>query len=366
MDTYLQYTPHVVLAEYASKKEFDTNIVFQNFIRTQEKLAECRKLPFRHFLILPVTRLQRYVLLLDAVLKKTASDHPDKEKLAKAIDIIKTVAAKADEKTLISKNTLRVLEISDRIRFKAGEYHSLDLLEPGRKLIMESALTRKSQLNVETVELQVFLFDHMLIMTKPKIPANSSLDIEYYVSKKPIPIQFLQVQDYNESFSIGLKARRGNTSTLNNTHSSNQFVPGSTPPTPGGNFPLVFQYLGRNGADYVVSADSAATRTSWKEKINQAKDAFEKTQSDKHVFDIQTLSDTTFALAGTQNNGLVTCSVPFKGPNDIGMVAIGTQQGVWVGLEGKPLSFSLVLSVVDVTSIGVLEDHNIFLILAGK
>lgn len=48
------------------------------------------------------------------------------------------------------------------------------------------------------------------------------------------------------------------------------------------------------------------------------------------------------------------------------MVALGTQQGVWIGKEGDTNGLTRVLMVNDVTQIGVLELQNILLVLAGK
>ncbi|EIE89601.1 hypothetical protein RO3G_14312 [Rhizopus delemar RA 99-880] len=371
MDVYLKYGPHVVLAEYEAKQEAETNILFQTFIREKEKRAESRRLPFRHFIILPVTRLQRYSLLLDAVLKKTPSDSPDKASIAKCIEIIKGVATKVDEATVETKNTLRVYEINQRVRFKPGEPHELDLLKPGRKLLMEGRLCRKSHLVVETVELQVFLFDHLLLMTKIKKAPNKTDDVEYVISKRPIPMELLHIQEATEGFSIGL---RNMSSTANGTYAllsptSNSIIPNGTSLPFGNNqFPILIQHLGRHGADYMLYAESASSRLEWKEKVIEAKAMMEAANLDKKVFEIKSLSDTTFGntnASGSHNYGKVTCTTPFRSSKNIRMIAVGTQQGIWMGVEGDTNSIKLVLSISDVTQIAVLEEHRILLILAG-
>ncbi|KAG1456664.1 hypothetical protein G6F46_000111 [Rhizopus delemar] len=372
MDVYLKYGPHVVLAEYEAKQEAETNILFQTFIREKEKRAESRRLPFRHFIILPVTRLQRYSLLLDAVLKKTPSDSPDKASIAKCIEIIKGVATKVDEATVETKNTLRVYEINQRVRFKPGEPHELDLLKPGRKLLMEGRLCRKSHLVVETVELQVFLFDHLLLMTKIKKAPNKTDDVEYVISKRPIPMELLHIQEATEGFSIGL---RNMSSTANGTYAllsptSNSIIPNGTSLPFGNNqFPILIQHLGRHGADYMLYAESASSRLEWKEKVIEAKAMMEAANLDKKVFEIKSLSDTTFGntnASGSHNYGKVTCTTPFRSSKNIRMIAVGTQQGIWMGVEGDTNSIKLVLSISDVTQIAVLEEHRILLILADK
>ncbi|CAO3619529.1 unnamed protein product [Mucor fragilis] len=364
MDAYLKYGPHVVLAEYFAKMESETNMVFRHFIKAREQLAQCRRLPFRHFIILPVTRLQRYSLLLGAVLKKTPDDSPDKQYLTECIDTIKSVASKMDEGTLKTKNTLRIYEINNRIRCKPEEPHDLDLLKPGRRLLQEGVLSRKSHMVVETVELTVFLFDHLLLFTKAKKSATKENDIEYHVSKRPIKMELLHMQEATEGFSMGM---RNMSSTYSTQSSTTTMLPSSSPF--GVSYPILLSHLGRRGADYLLYAESAAARLEWKEKVVEAKAMLEMANLEKRVFEIRTLSDTTFAGSNQQsphNHGKVTCTVPFMGPTGIRMIAVGTQHGVWMGIEGDTNTIKLALAISDVQQIAVLEDHHIFLILSDK
>lgn len=309
-DAYLKYGPHVVLAEYFAKMESETNMVFRHFIRAREQLAQCRRLPFRHFIILPVTRLQRYSLLLGAVLKKTPDDSPDKQYLTECIEVIKNVASQMDAGTLKTKNTLRIYEINDRIRYKPDEPHNLDLLKPGRRLLKEGILTRKSHMVVETIELSVFLFDHLLLFTKAKKSPTKENDIEYHISKRPIPMQLLHMQEATEGFAMGM---RNMSSTYTTQSGTTTTLPSSSPF--GVSYPILLSHLGRKGADYLLYAESAAARLEWKEQVVQAKSKLETANSDKQVFEIRTLSDTTFAGSNHQsphNHGKVTCTVPFS------------------------------------------------------
>lgn len=46
------------------------------------------------------------------------------------------------------------------------------------------------------------------------------------------------------------------------------------------------------------------------------------------------------------------------------MVAVGTEQGVWMGAEGNS-NLTKVLNTTSVTQLAVLQDYHIFLMLAG-
>lgn len=302
MSAYTTYGPHVVLAEYAVKQESNNNILFQNFIREKERQAECRRLPFRHFLVLPVTRLQRYSLLLDAILKRTQDDHPDKDDIARCIEIVREIGSKVDELAANKRNTLRIYIINDSLRFKPGQVYDLRLSERGRRLLHEGPLKRRSHMGVD--DLHVFLFDHMLIMTKPK-------GDRYHLSKRPIPLQLLHLRDGIEAFSLGVRNPSSPTTTTENalsTSTSTSLLPAASQSTC-----LVIQHLGRHGGDYLLYAESSMDRILWKEKVIEAKAAIEKAHPEWNVFEIRSLSDTTFALnSGPSSCGKVTCSTAFS------------------------------------------------------
>lgn len=54
------------------------------------------------------------------------------------------------------------------------------------------------------------------------------------------------------------------------------------------------------------------------------------------------------------------------GARGIRMVAIGTETGVWMGIEGDTNNLRKVLPTDYVTQIGVLEEYHVFLVLSGK
>ncbi|KAI8339872.1 CNH domain-containing protein [Chlamydoabsidia padenii] len=366
---YQRYGPHVVLAEYAIKKEMANNILFQNFVHEKEKQAETRKLPFRHFIILPVTRLQRYPLLIGAILKKTPDDHPDKVALTKCSDLLRQIATAMDEGTASSKNTLRIFELNDRIRCKATEPHDLQLLAPGRLLLHEGPLSRRNHVVVESTEIYVLLFDHMMLMTRRKRMHNDTTNIsddeyEYLISKRPIPIQLLHLEEATEGFSLGMRSM---SSTYSSTLTSHTGMLVSAAAFGNNNYPLLFHHLGRSGGDYLLFAENAQSRLTWKEKVVEAKAVLEERDLTRQVFEIRSLSDTTFRGSGGQvQYGKVTCSVQFEGSNGIRMIAIGTIAGVWMGIEGDTNSIRQVLALPEVTQMAIIPEPHILMILADK
>lgn len=336
MQAYTDYAQHFIFAEYTAKREMAHNMLFQNFIREKEKQAEMRKLPFRHFIILPITRLQRYPLLLDAIYKKTDDDNNilEKQKLAQCIECVTKVAKEMDRLMLDAKQALRIRQIHDMIRFKKpgdDKVYDLDLLNPCRKLVYEGPLkkrrSRSSNLIADSVELHVFLFDHMLVMTKPTTKKLQQTIEAFTVSKKPIPLNLLMVEDVAENFIYS--TFRSSTTAVKSSSTTTPTAAGSATAAAAAASPqttvdasntqqqqqlinqssLLIRHLGRHGGEYVLYAEKPSSRYIWKSKLQQAQTDLELKEQSNNVFKISAVNDTTFNLSG--NNGKVTCAAPF-------------------------------------------------------
>lgn len=86
-----------------------------------EQLPESRKLELRAYLTKPTTRLARYPLLLEAVLKHTPDDSSDKSQLPKVIGIVRDFLAKVNAESGKSENRFNLLQLEQQLIFKPGE-----------------------------------------------------------------------------------------------------------------------------------------------------------------------------------------------------------------------------------------------------
>lgn len=313
MDVYTEYGPHFILAEYAVKKEMANNMLFHNFIREKEKQAETRKLPFRHYMILPITRLQRYPLLLEAIIKRTA-DETEKSNLEICVRLIKKVASKMDELTSTVKESLHLRQINDLVRFKPGApNYKLDLLDPERTLIYEGPLRRRSHLG-ESVDLYVFLFDNVLLMTKQRKTASGKLEA-YVVSRNPIPLSLLTIGDVVEGslFTSLRSAHRlsTNIALAENLEKTTSHERPPLAPTLINQSAFLIHHLGRNGTQDVLMTDSPSSCTIWREAIISAQKQLALKEQKQSVFRAVTIKDNLVALGGTESNGKVTCATTF-------------------------------------------------------
>lgn len=69
----------------------------------------------------PTTRLARYPLLLEAVLKQTPDDNPDKQTLPEVIAIVREFLGKVNVETGRTENRFNLLQLDQQLVFKPGE-----------------------------------------------------------------------------------------------------------------------------------------------------------------------------------------------------------------------------------------------------
>ena len=158
-------------------------------------------------------------------------------------------------------------------------------------------------------------------------------------------------------------------------------------------FSISFIGQGQLGGQYTLWSDSYASRAEWQERLQHAKVLRNEVNDATKVFEMTPLSQDTFfmtysyaapkAESDSQFTGRVACSVPFckwysalsptatltcsiVTPDGRSLVAIGCEEGVWIGLRNDPHSLRKVLHVKLVTSIAVLEEFGIFLVLQDK
>jgi hypothetical protein len=156
-------------------------------------------------------------------------------------------------------------------------------------------------------------------------------------------------------------------------------------------WPFTISFIGQGqlGGQYTLWADSYAKRTEWQEKLQHAKVLRTEVNDAGKVFEMTPLSLDTFLMppnyaaprsdGDSPFTGRVTCSTPFSEscPRTLqltctatvdgrSLVAVGCEEGVWIGLRHEPRSLRKVLHVKAVTNIAVLEEFGIVLVLQDK
>lgn len=312
-EPFTQYCPRVSFAEYLVKEEERNNPDFERFIVQVEKSKRMRRLAFRHFLLNPVTRMQRYPLLIDAIMKKTDHDHPDYTYLVKCLDMVKKVASQSDSMAEVFKKRVEILEINDMITFKQGEIQDLHLTDPHRRLYYQGDIKRRSG-GIEVTEksdIHIFIFDHLVLMTKRRktTTATGNTVDEHRVWKRPIPLQLVHVGNTSDVSSLSSSTTR---TMLTSTTTS--YLHGQSNATSPSFVVLTLHHLGQKGGVYNFPC-TPDEKQKWIAAIDEAKATLKK-RLGEDVYNIMTLDDTSFRYFASSNSsvkqGRVNCTAPFS------------------------------------------------------
>ncbi|KAK1231887.1 Rho guanine nucleotide exchange factor [Marasmius sp. AFHP31] len=85
------------------------------------------------------------------------------------------------------------------------------------------------------------------------------------------------------------------------------------------------------------------------------------------VFEIKTiLTIGGRSSEGNKVTGKVACALPFNAPDGSRLIAIGGDEGVWVGHKEDPQSLTRLLKSKNVTQIAIHEDIGVFYVLAEQ
>ncbi|KAI9266632.1 CNH domain-containing protein [Phascolomyces articulosus] len=361
-EPFARYVPNVHLAEYIVALTRRSNERFGHFLQMLQNNPQLNKQTFRHFLLRPVMRLQRYPLLLSAIIKKTDKESEEYEILMKCKDMVADVAKLCDTLSVSVKNRVEILTLNGALTCRQGESYDLKLTDPQRKIYFRGDLKRdNSTLEVSEKYIHVVVLDHIVLLTKARKTSEST---EYKIWRRPIPIQMLFVQGVTNEFSLpSLLSSR--TNTMHSTYTSIRSQTTTRGQVPSLSLTLV--HPGRHGGTYYLMCNTPDEKKQW---LNAVKNAKENKKDQVDAFNLYSIDHSYFrceyGVTTTQEGpGKINCSVPFVSANGAQKLAIGTSTGVYFKTidQGRARP---IIALKNVTQIGVMQKYQILLVLADK
>ncbi|KAG8882288.1 RHO1 GDP-GTP exchange protein 2 [Tulasnella sp. 332] len=377
-EPFVSYGSHQLYGKFEFEKEKSTNPAFAHFVEENERLPESRKLELNGYLTKPTTRLARYPLLLDVVAKHTSDDNPDKARLAEVVKIVRGFLTRVNEESGKAENKFNLAQLDQQLVFRNIEPVDLRLRDENRELLYKGQLKRRGGNANENGDLQVFLFDHALLMVKAKTKHE-----QFRVFKRPIPLELLVVSALEEvapgrpatakprqtimkrsSFSkdsaSSAPSSLASSSTNVRASSTTSILPIPLRERDSNNnkngYAITFMHLGRKGYSMTLWASTPIGRRKWLEAIAKQQDAMRKGSL---MFDMMPLSESFFL---GQNK--VNCAVPF---NQGMQVAYGTDTGVYFSdLKDRSKNPIQVLALPDIIQVDVLEEYELLVVLSER
>lgn len=353
-DVFLQYAPRFepfirygagqLFGKYEFELEKSKNPIFSKFVDNVERMKESRKLELNGYLTKPTTRLARYPLLLEGILKYTAEDNPDRENIPKCISQIKEFLAAVNKESGKAENQFNLMQLNANLKWDPAYLVDLKLLEAGRQLIFKTGLKKAPN---DSSEIIVYVFDHAVLMVKPKTDKKSDV---LRVYKRPIALELLQIAQMEEVLK-----RPSSSLTLNPLGARG----GQNAPNVKEGFPITFRSLGKPQYEITLYASNFAIRSKLMGHIETEQT---KMRDRNRVYTQHILCDRFF----NNFSNRVNCMVPTDGGRKL---VFGTDTGVYVsdrkpkGNDSQPRK---VLDASRVTQLDVLEEYQLLLVLADK
>ncbi|CDH56451.1 rho guanyl nucleotide exchange factor [Lichtheimia corymbifera JMRC:FSU:9682] len=348
LEPFLLYGARQHEAKYMLDQERVNNKKFAVFAEETERDPSSYRLELDGYLSKPTARLGRYTLFLDAILKHTPPDNPDRINIPKATDIIKQFLTRVNEENGKAKNRFDLERIDQKLLFKSDKV-DLKLLEQDRVLVKQVKLCKNPNADAPPNYL-VLLFDHYLVMTKVKLINRQE---RYVVKRRPIPLELLEV-------SLPAVPRRSSSILPSMSH-ANRADPSAVPnrQTAGkATFPIVFQHIGRRGTNTSLTlyAPALPILKPWVEQIRIQQSIRSKREP---VFAMIPAVQEHRFLDDVRINHIVTF-------NNGQQYVLATDAGVYVGHTGRSSKPHKILAVERVAQVQVLEEAQLLLILADK
>ena len=165
-NAYIDYATSLPRATFIVKKEAEKNVLFRQFLEQVRENERSKRLGWDTFLKAPVTRLQRYSLLLQTVHKNMTTESTEKTNLATAIEEIRVVTLECDARVADQTKRTDLDDLSYKLKLRSGmEKVQLNLNHLGREIVHRGDLQRRGK--ATWLDIHAILFDHYMVLAKP-------------------------------------------------------------------------------------------------------------------------------------------------------------------------------------------------------
>ncbi|KAA1475478.1 hypothetical protein DENSPDRAFT_842260 [Dentipellis sp. KUC8613] len=209
-------------------------------------------------------------------------------------------------------------------------------------------------------ELFLVLTNNHLLIAEPKQEGDTT---RHSLITRPILLDLLVLSNFTDSPTKRILA--GYFNILKHTG-----VKQSPPASPLQDALSVYPFTigsasGRQG-DYTLYVETAQVREDWKHQLEAALRRRELEQASSRAFEIKMFDVVAPIIPesdGETRMGKANCAILWATNDDRELIALGCDEGVWIGLSHKPKSLRRVLRVKSVTQIALMKDCGMFLVL---
>jgi hypothetical protein len=167
---YLTYIKNYDKANTRIKSLMKSNKTFKAFCQ-ERKGMDLNRYDLTDFLIMPVQRIPRYILLLQELILNTPPTLKDYATCTTALKVLKDVATSVNGNMGDTESSHQLLKVQ-RSFLKEG---NIDIMAPGRKFLKQSTISIISPTRVKKIPYTLFLFSDILVIAKKNVLGNYQL-----------------------------------------------------------------------------------------------------------------------------------------------------------------------------------------------
>ncbi|KAI0162076.1 CNH domain-containing protein [Xylariaceae sp. FL1272] len=341
-EPFILYGSKQLEAKFEFENERSVNNYFSKFVDEIERRKESRKLELNGYLTKPTTRLARYPLLLENVLKYTEEGESDKEDIPKVLVMIRDLLSRVNAESGKAENRFNLRRLHEQLKYRnVNDRVDLKLTDDGRELVFKTQLKKTP---TDPTDITAFLFDHAVLLVRIK-QVGTKEDVKAY--RRPIPLELLSIKEMEEVIPQSGVKRASSNLPFRGNNNDKKLAEG---------WPITFRHLGRNYYEQVLYASNQAARQKWLEFIDNAQ---QRLRGRADFFNVNTVS-TNFFQAGN----LVNAVTPYDGGRKL---IYGTDHGIYVSdRKAKDQPPKRVIEAQHVTQVDVLEEYGLLLVLTNK
>ncbi|XP_078337399.1 uncharacterized protein LOC111137825 isoform X4 [Crassostrea virginica] len=198
-ECYIRYCTNQTFQERATQ-ELQKRPEAAEVIKRLERNPSCQGLPMISFLLLPMQRITRLPLLVDAICHRLEPDTPKHRSAGKALDALNKVVKKCNDGAKKMQQTEQMCHLARNLEFKVKE---IPLISASRFLVKQGELTRLVTDSTSRFPLgkrasskqpvYIYLFNDLLIVTKRK--NNNTYVVTDYAKRNALHVENIDSPD---------------------------------------------------------------------------------------------------------------------------------------------------------------------------
>ncbi|CAK7269581.1 RHO1 GDP-GTP exchange protein 2 [Sporothrix epigloea] len=343
-EPFIKYGSRQLEAKYEFENERSNNQAFSRLVDEIERRRESRKLELNGYLTKPTTRLARYPLLLENVLKYSDPENPDQKDIPRVLTSIRDLLSRVNAESGKAENRFNLRRLDELLEFRPNERVDLKLREANRELVFKSQLKKAP---ADPPDIVAYLLDHAVLLVRTK-QVGKVEKLKAY--RRPIPLELLAIKEMDEVIVKGSAVKRSSSSLLplrNNNADTRR----------GEGWPITFRHLGKAGYELTLYASNQAARQKWLEYIDTAQQRLRGRADFLNV--------TVIATKFTAAMNRINCAAPFDGGRKL---IYGTDNGVYVAdrKAREPTLPRRAIEAQAVTQVDILEEYQLLLVLSNR